>query len=125
MSVAKITEERARQIILSQAKQFVEDTPWDEPGTAWDARLEHLAKFLSSETGADIAEKATPDLRELITTLEELQSLDNGTHWRIQVNTAHEIDNRQDLRDEFNGVLRDNMYELLQASTFRAAKAAA
>lgn len=125
MSIAKITEEQARQIILSQCRQFVEDTPWDEPGHEWDNRLEALAKYLSSETGADIDQKATSDLRELITTLEEIQSLDAGTHYRIRINKAHTIDNRQDLRDELNGVLRDNMWELLSVAGFRAKKVAA
>jgi hypothetical protein len=122
MSIAKLTEEQARRTILSQARQFVEDTPWDEPGHEFDHRIENLAKFLSYETGADIDGKATADLRELVTTLEELQSLDAGTHWRIQINPTHTIDNRLDLRDELNGLLRDNMYELLQASGFRPVK---
>jgi hypothetical protein len=122
VSIRKVTEEQARKTILSQCRQFVEDTPWDEPGHKWDERLEQLAKYLSAETGADIDEKGVHDLRELITTLEEIQSLDNETHYRIQINKALTIDNRQDLRDELNGVLRDNMWELLQASAFRAVK---
>lgn len=125
MSIAKITEERARQIILSQCRQFVEDTPWDEPGHEWDNRLEALAKYLSSETGADIDSKATSDLRELITTLEELESVDTGTRPEINMNRNLTIDNRQDLRDELEGVLRDNMWELLSVAAFRAAKGVA
>lgn len=120
MSTRKTTTRHARAVVLSQCRQFVEDTTWDEPGHVWDRRIEELAKHLDSQTGADIAEKAIPDLRELITTLEELQSVDTGTHHRILLNTALTIDNRPDLRDELAGTLHDNVTELLQAGNFRA-----
>lgn len=120
MSTRKTTQRHAQAVILEQCRQFIEDTPWDEPGTAWDARVEELAKRLDDKTGADISEKAIPDLRELLTTLEELQSVEAGTHYRIVMNHALTIDNRPDLRDELGSTLRDNVYELLQASAFRA-----
>ena len=121
MSIRKVTEEHACQIILSQCRQFVEDTPAREPGHEWDARLENLAKHLTAETGADI-ENATADLRELITTLEELQSVDTNTHYRIVLNQALTIDNRPDLRDEINRNLRDELAMLLSVAAFRPAK---
>lgn len=120
MSTRKTTERHARAVILATCRQFIEDTPWDEPGTAWDARVEELAKALDHETGADISEKAIPDLRELLTTLEEIQSVEAGTHHRIIMNTALTINNRPDLLDELHSTLRDNTYELLQAGAFRA-----
>lgn len=119
MSTRKISTAQAQAIILSQARQFVEDTTWDEPGHVWDRRLEHLAKFLDNETGADINEKATADLRELITTLEEIQSVDAGTHPDIELNDSRTIDNRPDLRDRLGRILADNLAELLQISAFR------
>lgn len=119
MSIRKITEREARSIILSQARQFTEDTPWDEPGHLWDQRVEALAKHLDNETGADISEKATADLRELITTLEEIQSVDAGTHPRIDLNRSGTIDNRPDLLDELYELARTNVTELLQVSAFR------
>lgn len=119
MSTRKVTEEQARRVILSHARQFVEDTTWDEPGHIWDQRLEKLAKFLDHETGTDISEKATADLRELITTLEELQSVDAGTHPDAKFNRAGSVDNRNDLRDRINQVLSDNVNELLQVAAFR------
>ncbi|MCO4257353.1 hypothetical protein [Pseudarthrobacter cellobiosi] len=120
MSIRKTTERHARAVILSQCRQFIEDTTWDEPGTVWDRRVENLAKMLDAETGADISQKAIADLRELVTTLEEIQSVDAGTHHRIVMNTALTIDNRPDLRDELNQTLRDNIAELLQVAAFRA-----
>ncbi|WP_427130405.1 hypothetical protein [Pseudarthrobacter sp. S9] len=126
MSTRKVTEDRARQIILSQCRQFVEDTPAAEPGHEWDIRVEHLAKHLDSETGADISEKATGAIRELLATLEELQSVELGTHWRIVINRDLTIDNRPDLRDELtHRTLRDHMYALLQESAFTPARHAA
>lgn len=119
MSTRKTTTRHARAIVLSQCRQFVEDTTRDEPGHVWDRRVEELAKYLDVQTGADIAEKAIPDLRELITTLEEIQSVDTGTHYRIILNTALTIDNRPDLRDELARTLHDNVTELLQAGNFR------
>jgi hypothetical protein len=121
MSIRRVTEEHARRIILSASRQFVEDTPAREPGHEWDARLENLAKHLSAETGADI-ENAVSDLRELITTLEELQSVDTNTHYRIVLNAALTIDNRPDLRDELNRDLRDELAMVLQIAAFRPAK---
>lgn len=120
MSIRKTTERHARATILSQARQFVEDTPWDEPGHVWDNRLEELAKHLDNETGADISAKATADLRELITTLEEIQSVDAGTHYRIRITESRTVDNRPDLLDELNQTLRDNMAELLQVAAFKS-----
>ena len=119
MSTRKVTEEHARRIILSHARQFVEDTTWDEPGHIWDQRLEKLAKFLDNETGTDISEKATADLRELVTTLEEIQSVDTGTHPDIELNRSGTVDNRNDLRDRLAQTLQDNVAELLQISAFR------
>jgi hypothetical protein len=121
MSIRKVTEAHARQIILSQCRQFVEDTPAREPGHEWDIRLENLANHLTNETGADIG-NATADLRELITTLEELQSMDTNTHYRIVLNQALTIDNRPDLRDELNLDLRDELAMVLQIAAFRPAK---
>lgn len=118
MSIRKVTEAHARQIILSQCRQFVEDTPWDEPGHEWDVRLEALANHLTAETGAEIV-TATSDLRELITTLEELQSVDTNAHHRIVLNQALTIDNRPDLRDELNRDLRDELALLLSTAAFR------
>jgi hypothetical protein len=123
MSIRRVTEEHARQIILSQCRRFVEDTPAREPGHEWDARLENLAKHLSTETGADI-ENALADLRELITTLEELQSVDTCTHHRIVLNQALTIDNRPDLRDELNRDLSDELAMVLSVAAFRPAKEA-
>lgn len=120
MSIRKVTEERARQIILSHSRQFVEDTTWDEPGHIWDHRVEKLAKFLDNETGADISEKAIPDLRELLTTLEEIQSVDTGTHPDIGLNRSGTVDNRNDLRDRLGQTLDDNVRELMQSGAFRA-----
>lgn len=120
MSTRKVTAERASAIILSHSRQFIEDTPWDEPGHVWDHRVENLAKFLDNETGADISEKATADLRELLTTLEEIQSVDAGTHPDIELNESRTVDNRTDLHDRLAQTLRDNVAELLQVSAFRS-----
>jgi hypothetical protein len=118
MSIRKTTERHARATILSQCRQFIEDTPWDEPGHLWDRRTDELALALQALTGADIP-NAMYDLRELLTTLEEIQSVDAGTHYRIVMNTALTIDNRPDLRDEFAVTLRDNVTELLQVAAFK------
>lgn len=115
MSTRKTTTEQARATLLSQARQFIEDTPWDEPGHVWDQRTEQLAKYLDHELGTDISEKAMPDLRELLTTLEELQSVDAGTHHRIDTR----YQNQDDLRHELNQVLHDNVSEVLSVGAFK------
>lgn len=122
MTVSIITDARARQLITSQCRQFVEDTPADEPGHEWDNRVEHLAKHLAAATGADI-ENAVSELREILTTIEELQSVDAGTHWRIRKNRALTIDNTADLLDELtNKTLPEQLYFLLQVAGFRPAR---
>jgi|GEM_PF-4786838 len=119
MSIRKTTERHAKAVILEQCRQFIEDTTWDEPGHVWDQRAEALAAELQHHTGADIP-AAISDLRELLTTLEEIQSVDAGTHYRIVLNQALTIDNRPDLLDELAVTLRDNVAELLQVSAFKA-----
>lgn len=120
MSTRKLTRSDARAMILADCRQFVEDTPWDEPGHLWDQRTEELAKALDYKAGTDISEKAMGDLRELLTTLEEIQSLENGTHYRIVTNRALTIDNRPDLADELNRTLEDNVTEVLSVGAFKA-----
>lgn len=119
MSIRKTTERHAKAVILEQCRQFIADTTWDEPGHVWDQRSEVLAAELQHHTGADIP-KAISDLRELLTTLEEIQSVDAGTHHRIVLNQALTIDNRPDLLDELAVTLRDNVAELLQVAAFKA-----
>lgn len=118
MSIRKTTEHQARATILDQCRQFIEDTAWDEPGHVWDQRTETLAHELQHLTGADIP-AAMGDLRELITTLEEIQSVDAGTHPDINYNASLTIDNRPDILDHLNQTLRDNMAELLSVAAFR------
>lgn len=115
MSIRKTTTTHARATVLSQCRQFVEDTPHDEPGHVWDQRTETLAKYLDAELGTDISEKAMYDLRELLTTLEEIQSVDAGTHHRIDTR----FNNQADLRDELNAVLQDNVSEVLSVAAFK------
>lgn len=122
MSIAKITENKARAIILSQCRQFVEDTPAHEATRDEDHRFENLAKFLSFTTGADINEKASSELDEVITTLQELQSLECGTHPDIELNESRTVDNRDLIREGLDGLLRDQLYALLQAASFKAAR---
>ncbi|GGH93943.1 hypothetical protein ACFFGR_09495 [Arthrobacter liuii] len=116
MSIRKTTERHARAVILSQCRQFTEDTPWDEPGHEWDERAERLAKYLDNELGTDISAKAMGDLRELLTTLEEIQSVDAGTHHRIDTR----YNNQADLRDELANTLHDNVTEVLSVGAFKA-----
>ena len=122
MSVRKITEQWARRTILSQCKQFIEDTPARETVADEEARFENLAKFLSFVTGADINEKASSALDELVTTLAELQSLDTGTHPDIELNESRTVDNRDMIRDNLDSLIGDQLYTLLQVSAFRPIK---
>ncbi|MDQ0241238.1 hypothetical protein [Arthrobacter bambusae] len=122
MSIAKLTETQARATILSQCRQFVEDTPAKEPQHEEEYRFENLAKFLSFTTGADIYEKATSWLDEVITTIQEQQSLDTGTHQDIELNESRTVDNRDMIRDRLDQLLADQLYSLLQAAAFRTAK---
>lgn len=115
MSIRKTTTRQARATVLSQCRQFVEETPHDEPGHIWDERAETLGKFLDVLLGTDISEKAMSDLRELITTLEEIQSVDAGTHHRIDTR----FNNQADLRDELANTLHDNVTELLSVAAFK------
>ena len=122
MSIPKITETEARNIIVSQAKQFVEDTPARESSADEDHRFENLAKWLSFATGADIQEKALQELDEIITTIQELQSLDVGTHPDIELNESRTVDNRDLIRENLDSLLRDQLYNLLQSASFKAVR---
>lgn len=122
MSIAKLSEPNARNTILSQCRQFVEDTPANEAGHDEEFRFENLAKFLSFTTGADVYEKALSQLDELITTLQELQSLECETHPDILLNESRTLDNRDIIREGLDQLLDDNMSQLLQSAAFRPAK---
>jgi hypothetical protein len=118
----KITEKQARDTILSQCKQFVEDTPARESSADEDARFENMARFLSFAIGADVYEKAMHELDEVITTLQELQSLDVGTHQDIELNESRTVDNRDQIRERLDSLLADNLYNVIQAAAFRPIK---
>lgn len=118
----KITEKQAHDIITSQCKQFVEDTPANESGADEDARFENLARFLSFAIGADVYEKAMHELDEVVTTLQELQSLDTLAHPDIELNESRTVDNRDIIRERLDMQMSGELYSLLQSAAFRPAK---
>jgi hypothetical protein len=81
-----------------------------------------MARFLSFLIGADVYEKAMHELDEIVTTLQELQSVDTLTHPDIELNETRTVDNRDEIRERLDIQIAGELYSLLQAAAFRPVK---
>jgi hypothetical protein len=95
-SVNRLTESGARIMVQILCRTFVERTP------AWEEPHEYVARQLVLQKGMARLIGAMPtaeDITELITTYEELDSLDAGTHPDIRTNLAATTNNIPDILD--------------------------
>jgi hypothetical protein len=122
MSTRRVTEEHAREIILSMCRQFIDDEPArGESLLDVERRTTQLEWDLTASIGASIR----PDsLEDLLATLGEIQSVECGTHPELDQNAALTINTAPDLTDRLNERLRQDLYLVLQLAAFRPAKEA-
>lgn len=110
--------------IMTQAlcRSFVKNTPWDEQPGAWVARAldlqESIARIIGFKPTAD-------DIKELVTSYEELESIETGTHPDLDRNEARTIDNTLALTEQLIKRINDETWTLLNNSGFSTVRSAA
>lgn len=118
--MSNLTEDQAREIVLSMCRQFIEDEPArGESLLDTERRTTQLEWDITASIGAAIR----PDsLEDLLTTLAEVQSVECGTHPDVEQNAALTINTAPDVTDRLNERLRQDLYLVLQLAAFRPAK---
>lgn len=111
----RITDTGARIMVQTLTKSFVDATPaFEEPG-AYVIRARRLQDQLGRVLGV------TPthwDVEELITSYEELESVETGTHPELVTNLARTIDNTDVVTDYLLGRIGRETTTLLNNASF-------
>ena len=111
----RLTESGARIMVTRLCKNFVTDTPADETENEWVARALLLQQQLGRIIGVT---PAADDIKELITTLEELESVELGTHQDLVRNSAGTVDNTAALTEHLMNRLNQETTDLLEHAHF-------
>jgi len=93
--------------------QHVRETPWDETPHEWYARATRTEAALNSTLRARINRA---DMNEVITTMEELESVEAGTHQNLKQNAALTVNNKPALLEAINNRLTREIAELLASA---------
>jgi len=113
--VNRITDTGARIMVQTLTRSFVDATPaFEEPG-AYVIRARRLQDQLGRVLGV------TPthwDVEELITSYEELESVETGTHPELVTNLARTIDNTDVVTDYLLGRIGRETTTLLTNAGF-------
>lgn len=104
------TSMHARWLVRWFCERHVEETPAAETSTEWIVRAQRTQTALNAALGARVNQA---DMFEVITTLEELQSVECGTHPDIKQNAALTINNVPALTEALNFRLTDEVTDLL------------
>jgi len=100
----------ARWLVRKYAKQHVSETEWNESSYSWIARARRTQAAMNSAIGARVN---GADLNQLITDLEELESVETGTHPDLVVNNAGTVNNTLELTERITKQVNDSITELL------------
>ena len=111
----RITDTGARIMVQTLTKSFVDATPaFEEPG-AYVIR----ARRLQDQLGRVLGVVPTHwDVEELITSYEELESVETGTHPELVTNLARTIDNTDVVTDYLLGRIGRETTTLLNNAGF-------
>jgi hypothetical protein len=110
-----ITETGARIMVQALVRSFVDQTLVEESSNEWVARALRTQQMLGRILGV------TPnhhDIEELITSFEELESVDAGTHPDIVRNAAYTVDNTLALTEHLLGRINQETSALLANAGF-------
>lgn len=116
----KITETGARIMTQALCRSFVDQTPATESPQDWVIRARQLQASIGTIT---LTAPTADDIQELVTSYEELQSVECGTHPDLQRNHTYTVDNSLDLTEAILTRINDETTELLNNA--RAGKQAA
>lgn len=111
----KITETGAQLMVQTLVRSFVDATPAYEDGNSFVSRALKLQTSLGKILGV------TPthwDIEELITSFEELESVETGTHPELVTNLARTIDNTDVVTDYLLGRIGRETTALLNNAGF-------
>jgi len=90
--------------------QHVRETPWDETPHEWYARATRTEAVLNSVLRAAVNRH---NMNEIITTMEEIESVEAGTHQDLVQNKTLTVNNKPELLDSLNARLNREVAELL------------
>ena len=111
----RLTESGARIMATHLTKSFVVNTPAHEAPTAWVQRALLLQQQLGRILGVT---PSAADIEELVTTFEELDSVEAGTHPDLARNTAFTVDNTAALTEHLMNRLNQETTDLLEHAHF-------
>lgn len=94
--MSSITETGARLMVQFLCRSFVANTPYPEEDGDYVTRALVLQRTLGGLLGVM---PAADDIKELITSFENLESIEAGTYPGVEYNQALTVDNRPDLED--------------------------
>jgi len=103
----------ARWLVRWFCGRHVEETDANEPAQAWIARAVRTQAALSAAIGARVN---GADMNQLITDLEELESVQCGTHPDLTVNKAYTVDNADELTDRIHRQINTTIDDLLASA---------
>ena len=111
----RVTETGARIMTQALVRSFVDQSPAAEMENEWVARALRLQQQLGRILGVTPAHY---DIEELITTYEEVQSVEAGTHPDIVRNQAYTVDNTLALTEHLMSRLNQETTALLEHAHF-------
>jgi phosphoserine phosphatase len=94
--VNTITETGARIMVQALVRSFVDQTLLEESSNEWVARALKTQQMLGRILGVTPAHY---DIEELVTSFEELQSVEAGTHTDLKRNATYTVDNSLELTE--------------------------
>ena len=103
--------------IMTQAlcRSFVKNSPWDESPNAWARRALDLQASIARIIGFT---PTSDDIKELVTSFEQLESIECGTHQDLDRNEARTVDNSLDLTERLIARINTETWTLLNNSGF-------
>lgn len=110
-----LTETGARIMVQALVRSFVDQTLVEESSHEWVVRARRTQDMLGRILGV------TPshfDIEELVTSYEELESVEAGTHPDIQRNAAYTVDNTLAFTEHLLGRINQETTALLTNSGF-------
>lgn len=111
----RITEAGARIMVQGLVRSFVDATPWNEEPGAYVVR----ARKLQDQLGRIIGVTPTHyDIEELITSYEELESVEQGTHPDLVTNMARTVDNTLEVTEHLLARVNRETTDLLDNAGF-------
>jgi hypothetical protein len=111
----KVTESGARIMVQALVRSFVDATLVEESSQEWIIRARKLQDALGRVLGVPVHHE---DIEELITSFEELESVEYQTHPELVTNLAGTVDNTPEVTDYILGRIERDTTALLVNAGF-------